>query len=79
MKAARLEKVRATHEGVELISQMFLSRRALRSRKFVRRSALWLPRTTRNELRNAGVRYKGALVGYAAFKDHCSFFPMRPP
>ncbi len=21
-------------------------------------------------------RYKGALVGYAAFKDHCSFFPM---
>jgi uncharacterized protein YdhG (YjbR/CyaY superfamily) len=22
-------------------------------------------------------RYKGALVGYAAFKDHCSFFPMQ--
>jgi uncharacterized protein YdhG (YjbR/CyaY superfamily) len=21
-------------------------------------------------------RYKGALVGYAAFKNHCSFFPM---
>lgn len=21
-------------------------------------------------------RYKGALVGYAAFKSHCSFFPM---
>jgi len=21
-------------------------------------------------------RYRGALVGYAAFKDHCSFFPM---
>jgi uncharacterized protein YdhG (YjbR/CyaY superfamily) len=21
-------------------------------------------------------RYKGALVAYAAFKDHCSFFPM---
>jgi uncharacterized protein YdhG (YjbR/CyaY superfamily) len=21
-------------------------------------------------------RYKGALVGYAAFKEHCSFFPM---
>ena len=21
-------------------------------------------------------RYKGALVGYAAFKKHCSFFPM---
>ena len=21
-------------------------------------------------------RYKGALVGYAAFKQHCSFFPM---
>jgi uncharacterized protein YdhG (YjbR/CyaY superfamily) len=21
-------------------------------------------------------RYKGGLVGYAAFKDHCSFFPM---
>jgi uncharacterized protein YdhG (YjbR/CyaY superfamily) len=21
-------------------------------------------------------RYMGALVGYAAFKDHCSFFPM---
>ena len=21
-------------------------------------------------------RYNGALVGYAAFKDHCSFFPM---
>jgi len=21
-------------------------------------------------------RYEGALVGYAAFKDHCSFFPM---
>lgn len=21
-------------------------------------------------------RYQGALVGYAAFKDHCSFFPM---
>ena len=21
-------------------------------------------------------RYKGSLVGYAAFKDHCSFFPM---
>jgi uncharacterized protein YdhG (YjbR/CyaY superfamily) len=21
-------------------------------------------------------RYKGALVGYAAFKDHCSLFPM---
>jgi uncharacterized protein YdhG (YjbR/CyaY superfamily) len=21
-------------------------------------------------------KYKGALVGYAAFKDHCSFFPM---
>ena len=21
--------------------------------------------------------YKGALVGYAAFKDHCSFFPMQ--
>jgi uncharacterized protein YdhG (YjbR/CyaY superfamily) len=21
-------------------------------------------------------RFKGALVGYAAFKDHCSFFPM---
>ena len=23
-------------------------------------------------------RYKGALVGFAAFKDHCSFFPMSP-
>ena len=23
-------------------------------------------------------RYKGALVGYAAFKGHCSFFPMSP-
>ena len=23
-------------------------------------------------------RYKGALVGYAAFKKHCSFFPMSP-
>lgn len=22
-------------------------------------------------------RYKGALVAYAAFKDHCSFFPMQ--
>jgi len=22
-------------------------------------------------------RYKGALVGYAAFRDHCSFFPMQ--
>jgi uncharacterized protein YdhG (YjbR/CyaY superfamily) len=22
-------------------------------------------------------RYKGALVGYAAFKQHCSFFPMQ--
>jgi uncharacterized protein YdhG (YjbR/CyaY superfamily) len=22
-------------------------------------------------------RYKGALVGYAAFKNHCSFFPMQ--
>lgn len=22
-------------------------------------------------------RYKGALVGYAAFKEHCSFFPMQ--
>lgn len=22
-------------------------------------------------------RYKGALVGYAAFKKHCSFFPMQ--
>lgn len=22
-------------------------------------------------------RYKGALVGYAAFKSHCSFFPMQ--
>jgi uncharacterized protein YdhG (YjbR/CyaY superfamily) len=22
-------------------------------------------------------RYKGGLVGYAAFKDHCSFFPMQ--
>jgi len=22
-------------------------------------------------------RYKGPLVGYAAFKDHCSFFPMQ--
>ena len=22
------------------------------------------------------IRYKGALVGYAAFKNHCSFFPM---
>ena len=22
-------------------------------------------------------RYRGALVGYAAFKDHCSFFPMQ--
>jgi uncharacterized protein YdhG (YjbR/CyaY superfamily) len=22
-------------------------------------------------------RYKGALVGFAAFSDHCSFFPMR--
>lgn len=22
------------------------------------------------------VRYKGALVAYAAFKNHCSFFPM---
>jgi uncharacterized protein YdhG (YjbR/CyaY superfamily) len=21
-------------------------------------------------------KYKGALVGYAAFKEHCSFFPM---
>ena len=21
-------------------------------------------------------KYKGSLVGYAAFKDHCSFFPM---
>jgi uncharacterized protein YdhG (YjbR/CyaY superfamily) len=21
-------------------------------------------------------RYKGGLVGYAAFKNHCSFFPM---
>jgi len=24
-------------------------------------------------------RYKGALVGYAAFPNHCSFFPMSPP
>jgi uncharacterized protein YdhG (YjbR/CyaY superfamily) len=24
-----------------------------------------------------GFRYKGALVAYAAFKDHCSFFPMQ--
>lgn len=23
-------------------------------------------------------RYKGALVGYGAFPDHCSFFPMSP-
>jgi uncharacterized protein YdhG (YjbR/CyaY superfamily) len=23
-------------------------------------------------------RYKGALVGYAAFSTHCSFFPMDP-
>ncbi len=23
-----------------------------------------------------GFRYKGALVGYAAFKQHCSLFPM---
>jgi uncharacterized protein YdhG (YjbR/CyaY superfamily) len=24
-------------------------------------------------------RYKGALVGYAAFPDHCGFYPMSPP
>jgi uncharacterized protein YdhG (YjbR/CyaY superfamily) len=24
-------------------------------------------------------KYKGVLVGYAAFPDHCSFFPMSPP
>jgi uncharacterized protein YdhG (YjbR/CyaY superfamily) len=23
-------------------------------------------------------RYRGALVGFAAFADHCSFFPMSP-
>ena len=23
-------------------------------------------------------KYKGPLVGYAAFSDHCSFFPMNP-
>src|SRR6266540_1326910 len=24
-------------------------------------------------------KYQGPLVGYAAFSDHCSFFPMSPP
>lgn len=42
------------------------------------RSAVPLEATEAISYRIPTFRYKGALVGFAAFSNHCSFFPMSP-
>jgi uncharacterized protein YdhG (YjbR/CyaY superfamily) len=73
------ERVNDSADGVEeyLAKVPEPAQTTLRKVRAMIRAAVPKDATEGISYRMPAFRYKGALVAYAAFKDHCSFFPMQ--
>ncbi len=81
MRGAKLAAGRAT-EGVGAVNAYLArvpepARSTLEKMRATIRSAVPAEATEALSYGMPAFRYKGALVAYAAFKNHCSFFPMQ--
>ena len=77
-----MQKLKSTKEGVQGVEDYLAkvpepARNTLAKVRAAIRSAVPAETTEALSYGMPAFHYKGALVAYAAFKNHCSFFPMQ--